>query len=210
MGIITDFKPRYGKFNIRDYIAIVFGIIFFFIVAVSLILFDFSAILYLFPIFFSFIWLIGIILPYFENFKFENSKIIVKKFKTEKEIIIPKDKIIILSYTGLRIFNDIQTTILNGKVSVSIINDNCIEKTLDTLHKDFIKVVYPYIYKRIYTNCDIENDFNVKFVYSFVCDNDLLKNFLNSYPGTVIVPESLADSIPLDEIKNEVIIDLGF
>ena len=147
------------------------------------------------------IWIIRIFYPYIEKFQINNNKIIIIKFKKRREITIPKNSTVIISYTDIRYSMEIQSIVLKDKLSVCIVEEETHESILLRLHKKFV-------YK--YSNSTIESSFKNSFVYSFVYNEELLETLLHNDINTIIVPESLANAIDTSKFSAQVFVDIGY
>ena len=123
---------------------------------------------------------------------------------------MPAQFIVIVSYADVctdfakRVSLLNNTDILRGQWAVSLLRESHIEGVLNRLHE-----------KRdsLYTNCYIEEWFQSgvthSFIYSFVCDQDLLEQVLNNKHYTLILPEALFDQIDTSRLNGTVYIDRG-
>lgn len=196
---------RFGKLSFTDHITSVFGIcILLLILCINIVLNGCSLndiMYYLIIIVIVSVWLIRIFYPYTEKFQIDNNKINIVKFKKRCEVTIPKKSTIIISYTDIRYSMEIQSIMLKDKFSVCIVEEKTHENTLLRLHNKFV-------YK--YSNSTIESSFKNSFVYSFVYKEELLEMLLHNDIKTIIVPESLINSIDILKFSEKVFIDIGY
>ena len=195
---------RYGKFRISDYWGALFPIIVLCTLGIVGLIFDISIIFCFFYFFFSALLLLSIVIANIESFVIADNRIIAKKLFSTKEIIIPEDAVVIISYADLAPFYSIspyKKYFFNGRISVSFLQNISFENALNKLHKGFGKM---------YSNTLIEHIFEYEFIYSFICEDDFLCNILNNHNYVVILPESLSSHLPKTKMLNNVFIDAEY
>lgn len=198
---------RYGKFHFRDYYSGWFAIVFLFLIAVMSFLAETYNFLAIWPTILIVIMTWGIIEPNEECFSMSADIINVKKRKKRHQITMPRELTLVVSYADVcpswakRIGVGNSTYMLKGKYAVSILKKIPKENVLETLHGK-------YAYR--YTNCWIEELLKPNFIYSFVCEQDMIEKIVSGRKCTLILPETLVDKINLNQLMCDIYIDKGF
>ena len=182
-------NKRYGRFRFLDYWSLWILIIVSLVCSIYVVFFSQFRVLGFLPMFISTVYVIAEILPYREEFCISDNTIIIKKGNSTQKIAIPRRITLILSQTAIRDTFGIQSYILHNKISISIVNGNDLDSTLELLHSGYVKK---------YMSDTIVNSFNDKFVFDFVCGIPQLEQLLNYSECVIILPESLWTSIPED------------
>jgi DNA-binding cell septation regulator SpoVG len=198
-------NKRYGKFNYSDYIEswiavlclIVFTIIWFFnnFYLYALITLGYSIAL-----------LIAVIAPNQERFIMCKHQIRVIRWKKEHFISLPSELTVVISYVDIcpplakKTAVGNTTHVLKDKYAVTLLQKLPPEEVLIRLHSTYVKH---------YTTSMMTDLFNSMFIYSFVCDDLLLRNILTDHCCTVIVPDSLMEQVHIDYTCASVHIDNG-
>lgn len=130
-----------------------------------------------------------------------------KKKNVIEKVILPSKLTIVISYADVctdlakRVGLLNQTYMLNGRWAISLLNEMPVGEVLEHLHGK---------YAWRYTNCWVEKLLKPKFIYSFVCDQDMLEKVLFNENYTLILPETLLDKIDTRRLKGKIYIDKGF
>lgn len=198
---------RYGKFLLKDYYSGWFGILLFLLIAFTGSKNGIQKYLVIWPIFLAVMMARGIIEPNKEWFSVSDDVIDIKKGRKRYQIILPQEIIVIVSYTDVcsdlakRVGIGNSNYMLKGRYAVSILRKLPVETVLETLHAK-------YAYR--YTNCFIEEQLKRNFIYSFVCDQELLEKIVSGKRYTLILPETLVHKLNLTRLKGDIYIDKGF
>lgn len=201
---------RYGKFRLIDYceswIVILILLIY---TAIGFILQQSAlSVMNVILMVFALIWIWKIVSPNLERFSIKDDKIIVRKGKSKREISISSELCLIISYADIcpplskRISFRDNTHILNGRYAVTILKKMQIETVLERLHQVQITK---------YTTSTIETFFDGElYIYSFVCNHELLDQLLNGRECDLIIPESLLKKVDFELSYENIYIDLGY
>ena len=152
-------SKRYGKFRFLDYWSLWILVLVLLVCSMYAVFFSRFRVFGFFPMFISTIYVIAEILPYREEFCISDNTIIIKKGNSTQKIAIPRRITLILSQTAIRDTFGVQSYILHKKFSISIVNGNNFDSTLELLHSRYVK--------RYMTNT-IADSFKDKFVFDFV------------------------------------------
>lgn len=203
-------QKKYGKFYLRDYWSGWFATCIFVTMVFFGLFFDLPSYLLVFPMLFAVYFPISILIPNQECFFIENNNIFIKKLKKVKVLPIPDNCIIIIAYADFlplgadRFATANKTYMLSGRYSISILPNNSFEYVLDKLHMKYLKK---------YTTNTVEGIFNNYFdsVYSFVCNDEQLNEFIMGRECKIIIPETLMHKIHINNTDNvTVFCDKGF
>lgn len=196
---------RYGKFKFRDVWVSFLVIAIWMFCSVVCIVLKMSLIFSIILMFFALIRCLTILLPYREKFDLLADSIIVYKGKRKKEINIPKEITIIVSYADIcppfavRTMDGNQTHILKDKYAVSIIENVSIDDALEAVHRAYIQK---------YTTSTIKSVFpEWRYVYGFVCEQQMLDKIISNRKCQIIIPRSLAEKISINPDVVKVYID---
>lgn len=186
-------KKRLGTFRFADYTSSWFAIIFMFMFSAASFTLQISLFLSILPCIYAIIRAFVILYPYLETFSIDDGCITVICGKSMQEIQFPERPVLIISYTdvcpplAVRTVDGNQTHILNGKISVTILQGLSLPCVLEQLKGSHI---------RPQTVSTIRNIFDdTHYVYSFVCDQALYDQLVENKPCTVIVPKALAQTL---------------
>lgn len=200
---------RFGKFSLKNYLSVLFYNIVLLALSIFSVIYDveiFMA-LKLLPAVFSFIWILSILLPSFEIFSFSKKNILTKKYPWSQKtntIELPDEATIIISEMDVCPLNLNRTVflypdpqVLKGVIAATIVSDKRAEIIIDKLH-----------YHRVerYTASSIIRLFEPDaYVYSFVCDQNLLKNFTDLIVCKIIIPEYLFPFVDTKELNATIV-----
>lgn len=196
---------RYGAFHLSDYRgswAVIAGYLTFAIVDSIA---EGSILFIVIPIIFAVIRLWSIISPNCERFSIDGSVITARKGKRVEKITIPAEITLVISHADIspplsvRTPYGNETHILKDKYAITILSETRVESILERLHQ--------YCLKSKYTTSIIEYMFGFQFVYSFVCDQELLVNVMQNRECSIIIPESFVEKIPIIKQASNVYID---
>lgn len=200
--------PRYGKFRFRDYISGWFAIIFFLVIVIDGYLTNTLVHLLIWPLFLSMIMAWSIYKPNRERFIISDNIITIIQGRKEQKVIIPSEITLVVSYADVypplakRVGGVNQTYVLKGRYAVSILHKVPLERVLECLHKN---------YARKYFMSTIEERFNEQtFIYSFVCNRELLDDLLVRENYQLIIPESLLKMVFVNQNTANVYVDVGY
>lgn len=199
---------RYGKFRFNDYCFSWTGIITLLLFTIFSVILDLSFLFIVFPMICAIIWLLAILLPNCERFSISEDSLLIRKRGKEQKITIPAELTFIISYADicppLTIRTPIgnQTHILKNKYAISIFEKMPLDFALKCLHKNYI---------RKYTTSTIKISFDeYRYIYSFVCEYEILNKLLENRNYLLIIPESLSKRYPLIEKIANCYIDIGY
>lgn len=191
MGIV--YEKRLGTFRFADHTSSWLAIIFMFMFSAASFTLQISWFLSILPCIYAIIRAFVILYPYLEKFSIDDDCITAISGKRMQEIQLPEAPLLIISYTDVcppltvRTVDGNQTHILNGKISVTILQGLSLPGVLEQLKVCHI---------RPHTVSTIRNIFDdTHYVYSFVCDQALYDQLVENRPCTVIVPEALAQAL---------------
>lgn len=213
---------RYGKFNPGDHMGLwVYigftlilsaGCIYYIVLGISVL----SAVGCLIALnALTLVYLLIIILSYRERFSIENGVITVQKGRKTSKTVIPDEVTVIVSYaeicngflSGSPQRNKIH--IMKDKYAVTLLQKTVPDFVFERLHGDLMRMR-----KYKYTTNIIKNWLFEpwRYIYSFVCDEELLNKVLAGRSCLLVIPESLREKVHLsDDIiadgKVEVYID---
>lgn len=198
---------RYGKFNFFDYISAWFAIVFMLVLVAIGYLIDAPYYLLIIPLLFSMIMLWSILSPNRERFLISGEVILKIHGKYKRAIQIPNNPILVLSHADIsssfakQISHGNQSYLLKGRYTVSILQNMPLETVLDALHQNNAKK---------YTTTTVELTFREgQFVYSFVCNQELLEQLVANLACRIIIPETLLQYVDIDLHQN-VFLDYGY
>ncbi len=192
---------RYGRFNPKDFLG-------YWICSLFTIIFILGGILNGF--YQSSIMAFAIIIPYTaiaikfsEKFCITDSHIFVKRWCETEEIPIPSKMILIFSLTDFSLSGrrpiEKGMDILKGQYSVSIINPMPTNDALKILHSAYnVECTTATVWSRFYGN---------GFVYSFVCNEELLEQLTRGREYTAIVPKTLVQKLPFQIDEANIYLD---
>ncbi len=203
---------RYGRFRMRDYSSAWFGVAVMIAPVIAGLLMDMQFYLLIWPLMLSVIMVWSIWEPNRERFSISGDKITVNKGRKCKEIRIPSELSLVVSYADVcptfskHISHGGKTYMLKGRCAVSVLQKMPFETILECLHLN---------YARRYTNTTVETVFDgyhciYNCIYSFVCDQNLLDQLLVNRDCELIIPESLREKISVDLSNVKVYIDMGY
>lgn len=199
---------RYGAFRLSDYWASWIGIASLLIFAISSFVLRLSWWITVFSSGYAVLWTWMIISPSRERFYLSSQEITVIKRGKKQCIHFPSDVCLIISYAdirppfAMRTASGNETHILKGRYAVSILQRMPLNDALDRLHKGYL---------RRYTTSTIRACFEeFRYIYCFVCDNELLDLILHDKNCLLIVPESLASQVSTNHPNVTVHIDAGY
>lgn len=198
---------RYGKFLLKDYYGGWFGISIFLLIAFTSFKTGIPKYLVIWPIFLAVIMAWGIIEPNKECFSVSDNVIDIKKGRKHSQIILPQEITVIVSYADVcsalakRVEIGNSNYMLKGRYAVSILGKIPTETVLEALHAKYV---------HRYTNCCVEELLKNNFIYSCVCDQELLEKILSGKRYTLILPETLVPKLNLTRLKGNIYIDKGF
>ena len=195
---------RYGKFRFSDYWISWIGIMIMTLFSVLFMILD-PSIISVFPMAYAAVWLWSIVWPHREQFIFGNDSITVYKGKRKFDINLPPEVTIVVSRADIaplfsvRTATREQTHILSNKYAISILKKMPIEEVLETLHRNHL---------RTYTTSTIQKSFDdYKFIYSFVCNQQILDQVMYSRSCSVVIPKTLLEELAVDSRLHYVYID---
>lgn len=197
---------RYGDFRASDYTgswAVMGVMILFVMVSLS---FTYPIGYYIIPVIYLFALFYSIWNPNREWFEINDSIIHVKKGKKEKEIWIPEDISIIISPVDIcpplavRTASGNQTHILKGRYAISILTKMNMEEMIERVHRGQLKK---------YTTSTIKMSFEeYRYIYSFVCNDNLLEKILSGRSANILIPKTMYSEIRLNrKLDIEICID---
>lgn len=196
---------RYGTFHFSDYIGSWIAIAVYLALAIgNYILSEISIFFIALLIIYAVIRLWSIISPNFERFSIDGSVITARKGKRVEKITIPAEITLVISHADIspplsvRTPHGNKTHILKDKYAITILSETRIESILKRLHESSVKK---------YTTSLIELIFGFQFVYSFVCDEELLVSMMQNRECFIIIPECFVDQIPIIKQASNVYID---
>lgn len=199
---------RYGEFRFSDYWLSWGGIIVLQFFSLTTFVLDLSPLLIVFPTIYTVVWLWTILAPHREYFYLHKDSISVFQYKQHKTIVLPSELTVIVSYVdicpplSMRTAMGNQTHILKNKYAVSILQNVPLNTALDALHRNYVKK---------YTTSTIKAAFDdYHFVYSFVCNQDLLNQLICDRHCQLIVPESMLTHMSRDMFTKNLYIDNGY
>jgi hypothetical protein len=187
---------RYGKFRFSDYYLSWITIVFFGLFSILFIVFDLNPVFSIFSMGYAVFWLWRILYPQREKFMIQKDQITVFKGKRISTIELPLELMLVLSYAdvcppfAVRTSVGNPTHILKDKISVSILTKMPVDSVVNTLHQNYIQ---KYTMSRIQSVFD---DF--RYVYSFVCNQDMLNQLFVGRKCSLIIPKSLKELISFD------------
>ncbi len=163
-------------------------------------------------------------LPFTETFELTDNELIISKGRNKRRVLLPAQFIVIVSYADIctdfakRVSLLNNTDIIKGKWAISLLNEVDTANVLHRLREEYCTPCTSYALHRArregfirYTNCYIEEWFKSgdtqSFIYSFVCDPNLLEQVLKNKNYTMILPESLSDQINTTRLSGNVHID---
>jgi len=206
LGVINMVKySRYGKFRFSDYYLSWVAIVFFVLFSIVFIVFDFNPFFAIFSIGYAWLWLWRILEPQREKFMIQKDKITVFKGKRISTIELPIELILVISYAdvsppfAIRTAVGNPTHILKDKISVSILKKIPVDSVINALHQN-------YIQKQTMSRIQAVFD-DFRYVYSFVCNQDILNQLFVSRKCSLIIPKSLKELISFDSNIVDVYID---
>lgn len=198
---------RYGEFRFRDYISAWFAISLLLVLMVVGVLTEIQVYWLIWPLFFILIMGWSIYKPNSECFLIFSDTITVVQGRQKRNITIPSEATIILSYADVcpplakRIGYGNQTYMLKGRYSISILQKIPLETVFNRLHQN-------HTYK--YTNSTVEACFDeYLYVYSFVGNQEILDKLVANRNYQIIVPETLVHQISIDLHQINVHVDAG-
>lgn len=196
---------RYGKFRFSDYTSSWFAIILISFLILIGIFTNTKFYLLIVPLMFLGIMVWSIYKPNRECFSISGNTLIIIQGRKKQSIDIPYNPTVILSYADLcppiakRIGSGNQTYLLKGRYAVSILQNVSLETVLSRLHKN-------HVFR--YTATMVEECFNEQqYIYSFVCNQELLQKLLANKTCLLIIPESLMKMVSVDLNSKNVYID---
>lgn len=201
---------RYGKLRFGDYCSAWIGTAIIFVLIIITSVTGAPLFLILYALTLAVYMLYSIFIPNSERFSICDNVIITKKGRKKQEIAIPVELTLIVSYADLctslakRVSIGNQTYMLKNKCAVSILQKIPLETALEGLHPK-------YAWK--YTNTMIEecfDDYRHVYIYSFVCDQNLLDKLIGDRECLLIIPESLSDRVSVNSSNVNVYIDTGY
>ena len=210
-GIVTIMEyKRYGKFRMRDYLSAWVGILVFLWVFLLGVIVNEIDYLLVFPIIGLLIMAGSVYAPNRESFSIVGDTIIARTLTKKREIAIPSEPTLIVSYAGIhpssavgkRVSGPNDYYTLRDKYAVTILQKMALEDVLPRLHPKYaIK----------YDNGTIEQFFDDDcYCYSFVYDQDLLDKILQNRNCLLIIPESLKEKVISREEPENIYIDIGY
>ena len=198
---------RYGEFRVGDYLGSWFGIAVLLVLAIASVLLRVSIWYVFIPIVFSIVWLVFILVPNFECFVLHKDSITAFLGKRRRVIAIPRKVTLVISSAdicppfAIRTACGKQTHVLKNRYAVSILYEMPLEATLEVLHKNYVQE---------YTTSMIKAYFEeYRYIYSFVCNQELLKALMVGREGILIIPESLQGELTLNSELWKIYIDMG-
>lgn len=198
-------NKRYGKFRFFDYIESWIAVLFL-IVFTVIRFFNSNFLFALISLGYSIALLLAIIVPNQERYIMCNHQIRVFRGKKEHFISLPSALTVVISYVDIcpplakKTAVGNTTHVLKDKYAVTLLQKLPPEEVLLRLHSTYVKH---------YTTSMMIDLFNSRFIYSFVCDDLLLRNILTNHCCTVIVPDSLMEQVHIDYTCVSVHIDNG-
>lgn len=208
LGVKSMEYYKYGKFRPRDYCGSWVGITILLIFVIASIILDLSTLYIVFPTIYAAIWLWIILLPNRERFIINKASITVLQGRKIREIPIPLELTLVVSYADIcppfavRTVVGNQTHILKDKYAVSILRKMPLDIVLETVHRNFVQK---------YTTSIIQKRFNeYHYIYSFVCDQFLLDQLLTNRDCFLIIPQSLSEKVDFTTEAENIYIDIGY
>ena len=199
---------RYGKFYFSDYISTWFAIAFLFVLVVDGFFTDIKFYLLIWPLLFIFIMAWSIYKPNREYFCISGDTITIIQGRKKHTVSIPVEPTFIVSYADVssplakRLSRANQTYILKGRYAISILQKLPLETVVERLHKNHTSK---------YMTSTVEECFNENsYVYSFVCNQEILDKLLSDRNCQIIIPESIRNQISIDLQRIKVHIDTGY
>ena len=199
---------RYGKFYFSDYISTWFAIAFLFVLVVDGFFTGIQLYLLIWPLLLIFIMTWSIYKPNREYFWISGDTITIMRGKKKHTVSIPVEPTFVLSYADVcpplakRLRCGNQTYILKGRYAISILQKLPLETVVERLHQN---------YTSKYMTSTVEECFNENFyVYSFVCNQEILDKLLSNRNCQIIIPESIGNQISIDLQSVKVHIDTGY
>ena len=188
-------KKRYGKFRFRDYTYLwIVGVVLI-LFSIMLVIFRLNLLLVIFPIVYSVTLMLSIIIPNSEEFCIQNRILTMKKIGTTRNVTLPENITLVISLADIsppfanRLGVNRQTHILNDKYTISILQDVNLDQWNNKAHKNYVKQYTDSVVRLLFDD--------YRYIYSCVCDNELIDYFINNHNCLVIVPNSLKDKINL-------------
>lgn len=186
---------RYGKFNVSDYLLSWVAVGIWLCCAIMIKIFDFHWLYLCLSCVYGIATLWCIFSPHRESF-FINKDCIVSTIGNKKrEIKLPAEIIIVVSPADIcppfatRTAISKSTHILKGKYAVTLLSQITMEDVINSLHDPWIGE---------YTTSMMEPIFEPHFLYSFVCNRDLLEKVIAGRKYSIIVPSALLDIIDFE------------
>ena len=201
-------NKRLGKFRFCDYCISWISIALLLFFSVASIVLELPLFVVILPSVYAIIWLGSIILPHCEQFSLSEDSITVFWGRKTKRIPLHSELTLIVSYADvcppltIRTAVGNQTHILKDKIAVSILQKIPLETALVRLHQN---------YTRKYTTSTVEACFEEYiYVYSFVCNQEMLDKLLANRNCQIIIPETLLKQISINLHQINVHIDTGY
>ncbi len=198
-------RYRYGTFRFGDYWETWVSVTIFLLAAIATVMLDLSFIFLLFSLVYALFWLWAILAPQFEKFAINGNSITVYRGKKKHSINLPSELVLVVSYADIappfavRTVIDKQTHILKNKFAVTILKQMPQNTVLESLHRNYLEK---------YTMSTIQNNFNDhRYIYSFVCDQDLFNELVSNKNYQIIVPKTLLNQITIDLHQTNVHVD---
>lgn len=201
--MIMEYR-RYGSFHYGDYLGSWLAIVVLLVFVVGNVILDQSRIAIFFLGLLVIVQLRSIIEPNRECFSLGDDVIIARKGKHIREIVIPQEPTIVISYADIcpplavRTAIGNETHILRDKYAVSILQKMPLDSALEILHRGHIQK---------YTTSTIEIAATHHYIYSFVCDQELLDSVLHDRDCRIIIPKSLIGKVSINNPKASIYID---
>lgn len=146
---------------------------------------------------------VNVMLPYRERFEINEDTFVVYKGKKMDKIVIPSEFIVIISYADVctevakRTSISNRTCKLKDRFAISFLQEMPLQTVLEKLHGR-------------YTNCWIEEVMKQKYIYGFVCNQDMLEKVLVDRNYILILPETLSAKIDTTQLIGNIYIDKEF
>lgn len=187
---------RYGKFRFNDYTASWIGIAILVFFSVASIIFKLPTWYAILPGIYAIIWLLTILMSNTESYSISENKFLAKKGSKIKEIEIPSEITIIVSYADIcpplavRTAYGNQTHILRDKYAVTVFQIMPIDFIIECLYRGYIKK---------HTTSTVRRSFDeYRYVYGFVCVQEVMDKLIANRNCLLIIPKSLQDKIFID------------
>lgn len=197
--------PRYGKFRVTDYVGSWFGLIILMLFVAASFILKLSAAYIFVPASYSIALIYSICKPNRECFEISNDLIIIEKGNKKRQIKIPSELTLIISYVDIcpplarRNAVGNQTHILRGKYALSIFEKMDMEEVMERVHRNYIQR---------YTTSTIKSAFEeYRYIYSFVCNETLLNEIIQNRECNLLIPKSLFEKISWENGNIKIFVD---